>query len=365
MRTPFIFIATLILLVFINQASAKTDLVVSVSDIAFSEEEPLEGDTVRIFARIFNVGDVDVYGFVVFLKNGQELAAPQPISVKVNTYDDVFIDWVADGGDFDIEAKLINTIPPDDNSDNDRATKENYFVDFDTDKDGTGNARDLDDDNDGLSDEEEGNLKTNPLEPDTDKDGVNDKTDVFPSNPTESKDVDNDGFGDNADLDDDNDGLGDAKEKTIGTNPFSRDTDKDGVGDRDDVFPLNSAEWADNDHDGIGNNRDGDDDNDGVTDEQELFVFKTDPLNSRSKPQDLSQKKETAPETVFEEGEKKEEAPAPTGHFSLASLITSLRNFFDNIDTSKNKIPFIVGLILVSVLIFFFFRRRRYNKLIK
>ena len=88
---------------------AKADLSLNVSDITFSKEEALAGDKVRVFARVFNVGDQDVYGFVAFLINDKEIAEPQPVSVKVNTYDDVFIDWIFTQGNFDVEAKIIAT----------------------------------------------------------------------------------------------------------------------------------------------------------------------------------------------------------------------------------------------------------------
>ena len=45
---------------------------------------------------------------------------------------------------------------------------------MDSDEDGIGNATDPDDDNDGLSDIEEGQRGTNPNNPDTDGDGLSD-----------------------------------------------------------------------------------------------------------------------------------------------------------------------------------------------
>ena len=57
---------------------------------------------------------------------------------------------------------------------------------------------------------------------DADKDAVGDGADAFPLDPLESVDTDGDGIGNNADLDDDNDGFTDEQELADGTNPLSR-----------------------------------------------------------------------------------------------------------------------------------------------
>lgn len=184
MKKPFSLffglIAVLLLaFLFSSDSLAKTDLSITATDITFSEEEALEGEKVRVFARVFNLGETNVLGFVVFLNNGKEMADPQPISVKVNTYDDVFIDWQVEAGTYNIQAKIIGTNLTDDNPDNDIAIQEDYFVDLDTDGDGIGNTKDLDDDNDGLPDKEEIELGTNALKADTDGDGTIDSEDKF------------------------------------------------------------------------------------------------------------------------------------------------------------------------------------------
>jgi len=84
---------------------------------------------------------------------------------------------------------------------------------MDSDKDGIGEIKDPDDDNDGLADIDEMKMHTNPTNPDTDGDGVNDKNDPFPLDPSESMDTDHDGIGNNKDLDDDNDGTLDTNDK--------------------------------------------------------------------------------------------------------------------------------------------------------
>lgn len=245
--------ATVLTLLFSSNAvSAKTDLSISETDITLSNDAPLNGDTVRIFARVFNVGDTDILGYVVFLLNGKEMADPQPISVKANTYDDVFIDWKAKTGANNIEAKITGLNPADDNPENNKIVKKEVFVDSDTDGDKIGDKNDPDDDNDGLTDEQEAVLGTNPKNPDTDGDGVKDSVDAFPKDKTEWQDTDQDGLGDNKDLDDDNDGIFDFEEiYELGTNPLSPDTDQDGLNDKQEVEQKTDPKKADTDNDGV------------------------------------------------------------------------------------------------------------------
>lgn len=236
---------------------AKTDLSLTATDIIFSKDEAVEGETVRVFARVFNLGDTDVYGFVVFSNNGKEMSDPQPISVKVNTYDDVFFDWRVMAGSHDIQAKIITTNSPDENTVNDKAVRDDYFVDLDTDGDGVGNNRDPDDDNDNLSDEQERVLGTDSLDPDSDGDKARDGIDVFPLDPKEWRDSDQDGIGDNSDLDDDNDALSDDDEVFIfGTNPLNQDSDNDALSDGEEIDLGTDALKADSDGDGIIDSKD-------------------------------------------------------------------------------------------------------------
>lgn len=120
---------------------------------------------------------------------------------------------------------------------NDNCVNEPNSDQLDTDGDAVGNVCDSDDDNDGVSDNE----------------------DAFPLDSTESVDTDGDGVGNNADLDDDG----------------------DGVIDSIDAFPLDPAETLDTDLDGIGNNADNDDDNDGVLDALDFYPLDASKTNEQ------------------------------------------------------------------------------------
>ena len=169
---------------------------------------------------------------------------------------------------------------------------------MDSDGDGLLNFLDEDDDNDGLSDDNDNcplvndpNQEDfdqdglgNSCDPDDDGDGVEDTIDEFPLDPTEVKDTDNDGIGDNSDDDDDNDGVSDEEDAFPLDSAESQDTDGDGIGNNTDTdddgdgvsdvsddFPLDDSETRDSDSDGTGDNADEDDDNDGTPDADDAF----------------------------------------------------------------------------------------------
>ncbi|MBS1912113.1 MAG: OmpA family protein [Bacteroidetes bacterium] len=156
-------------------------------------------------------------------------------------------------------------------------------------------------DRDGLSDEEERRLHTDPCNPDTDGDGLTDYEEVrryntnplvadtdgdglsdgqevheYESNPLKA-DSDDDGLNDGDEAlrwhtdvmrpDSDDDGLSDGDEvNRYGTNPIRRDTDGDGLSDGDEVKFLHTDPRA------------ADTDGDGLSDGDEHLRYHTDPL---------------------------------------------------------------------------------------
>ncbi len=125
-----------------------------------------------------------------------------------------------------------------------------------------------DHDRDGLTNEEEEALKTNPYHPDTDGDGLSDFEEVrrYHTNPLIA-DSDGDGLTDGQEVftyftdptrwDTDGDGLSDGEEvRYYGTNPLRADTDGDGLSDWEEIRLGTNPMLADTDGDGV---RDGDD----------------------------------------------------------------------------------------------------------
>ncbi len=120
---------------------------------------------------------------------------------------------------------------------------------LDTDQDGKINALDKDDDNDNLPTLLEIAIKTNPLEKDSDGDGIDDATEVG-SNPQTPINTDNDKLINAIDPDDDNDGLTTIDEIAIGTNPLKADSDGDGLNDGEEIGKT-AGKPKDSDEDGI------------------------------------------------------------------------------------------------------------------
>ncbi len=115
----------------------------------------------------------------------------------------------------------------------------------------------IDSDNDGLTDEMEMELGTDPNNPDTDGDGLTDGEEVneYGTDPLEA--------------DTDGDGLSDGEEvNSYNTDPLNEDTDGDGLTDGEEINEYRTDPNA------------VDSDNDGLTDYEEVMEYQTDPNNA-------------------------------------------------------------------------------------
>ena len=174
---------------------------------------------------------------------------------------------------------------------------------------------DNDADNDGLTDDQEAELGTNPNAPDSDGDGLNDGQEVEVGTDPLDADSDDDGLTDGEevnitetdpndlaspglDADSDGDGLTNGEEIELGTALLSTDTDADGLDDYAEVTTHSTDPVdADSDTDGLTDgvevntygfdpNDDGDPgladdrDADGLTNYDEYYTYHSDPLDA-------------------------------------------------------------------------------------
>ncbi|XP_017767633.1 PREDICTED: cartilage oligomeric matrix protein [Eufriesea mexicana] len=148
----------------------------------------------------------------------------------------------------------------------------------DADRDGIGDACDLDADNDGvLNSLDNCLLIPNPGQEDTDRDGPDSIGDVCDNCPLvrnpKQEDTDDDGIGDACDDDIDNDGIPNHLDNCLRRkNPDQSDVDMDGIGDACDNCPFNfNRDQLDQDGDGVGDacDNDNDRDRDGVQDDRD------------------------------------------------------------------------------------------------
>ncbi len=215
------------------------DLSISTDDIRFSTSKMIAGKKVRLYVKVRNVGSEDIRGRVSFSMGAVDLGDSQNFATIAGGSADAFVDFIVPKEEFSIDVKILDTNPDDDFKGNNEVRTQVFKPYFDSDNDGLTDDEDGDDDNDGLADEfEKDNACPFRLTVDSDGDGYNDGVDALPCDKNDWKDSDKDGIGDNADNDDDNDGITDDQEIKNGTDPFKKDSDGDGVDDATDAYPL-------------------------------------------------------------------------------------------------------------------------------
>ncbi|MBI2453052.1 MAG: hypothetical protein HYV55_02380 [Parcubacteria group bacterium] len=140
--------------------------------IWYSKDPFFAGDTVRVYAALFNSGNEDIAGTVEFLDNKKSLGAADFFVERGGKFTQVWVDWKATEGEHLVEAVItkasvirVGGSPVAIELQQTRAQESLRQVQQDTDGDGVGNANDSDDDNDGMSDVQEIKQGTNPLVP--------------------------------------------------------------------------------------------------------------------------------------------------------------------------------------------------------
>jgi len=191
--------------------AAGVDLRIEPKDIRFSKSVLVAGDSVRIYARVYNLGSEDVVGYLTFFQGAVAVHESQVISVVASgDPEEVFVDFIVPSSDFSIRAVVSGTVPTEIDSSNNSATTSSVTPIFDDDHDGVANS-----------------------------------IDNCPSASNANQlDTDHDGIGDVCDDDADNDGLTNAVEAELGTNPLLKDTDGDGVNDANDAYPLDPKRFV-------------------------------------------------------------------------------------------------------------------------
>jgi len=151
-----------------------------VQGLWYSKPTFFADETIRIYSAIQNQSDYDITGKVEFIVN-EEVIGSSSFSAISGRLIESWTDWTVKKGKNDVYVRIIdakkNVLGKSPESiilAFNKSQVDNMVVDIDTDKDGIGNEKDEDDDNDTLSDEQEKELKTDPLKKDTDNDGIND-----------------------------------------------------------------------------------------------------------------------------------------------------------------------------------------------
>lgn len=153
------------------------------SDIWLSESILIQGDDLRIYARVHNYGQNDSTGYVTFYSGTTLIGDSQVVTVLPGTTDEVWVDFSIPQNNFNILARIMGTIPADENESNNESVTGMYYPLLDSDGDGIPDNQDPDNDNDNLSNTEEEQLNTDPLDADSDDDTLNDGEDPYPLDP--------------------------------------------------------------------------------------------------------------------------------------------------------------------------------------
>lgn len=152
-----------------------------VEGLWYSGEPIIAGEPTRIYVALRNNTDNDLTGTVRFNDNGTRIGTSY-ISALPGRLVETWIDWTPQYGEHKITATLSDVRVhilggnPESGSVEDTIAEDILFADYDTDKDGTPNKTDTDDDGDTISDTDEIEKGTDPLKADISKKDESPKT---------------------------------------------------------------------------------------------------------------------------------------------------------------------------------------------
>lgn len=151
--------------------SAQTANAGFVTGVWYSETPFFAGNEIRIYSAIQNQSGFDITGKVQFFDD-DKLIGEESFSGINGRLIEKWVDWEVSQGDHKIYAKIVDAMKTEVGKEPepltlkfDSSATDNQFADLDTDGDRIGNRDDPDDDNDGLTDEEELEMGTDPLTP--------------------------------------------------------------------------------------------------------------------------------------------------------------------------------------------------------
>ena len=172
----------------IGSIASTADLSIGSESISFSDEL-IAGDEVRIYTTVYNVGDVDVSGYVLFYQGSVPIGKSQVISVRAGGVpEEVYVDFVVPAATFNIRAQIQGTDPEDTNTSNDVAITGVYTPILDDDRDGVENADDNCPQNSNADQTDtDGDGEGDVCDTDDDGDGVLDGNDAYPLDETMSE----------------------------------------------------------------------------------------------------------------------------------------------------------------------------------
>ena len=287
-----------------DKTTDSTSVTVTVKDAAPQptvDPKPVYADTVVPAGKTTTVtptNEGDAYPSGTVFAIDPSFQAPGGYTITIDPATGTLSVTVApagkDGADAEsVTVPVVVTYPDGSNATNDSV---NAVIKLDTDGDGQPDVTDPDDDNDGVSDEDEAKNGTDPKNPDTDGDGLNDGDEITRGTDPNKADTDGDGVNDGDEVtgdknkdwdgdgkgdptdptkaDSDGDGLNDGDEITRGTDPNKADTDGDGISDGNEVSgkdnPFQDGKHDPNGEPGNTDPLNPDTDGDGISDGDEV-----------------------------------------------------------------------------------------------